>query len=932
MELNIHNNRNNPVWMKKYEMEKAKAIVHVEFCCSLYERQIKRGRHFLHEHPWSAKSWGLWKVDKLLKHPAVSLVQGHMCQFGMETWDDRKAGTNGPVKKPTGFMTSSQCIAAELNRTCDNSHTHIPLVGGRAAGAATYPRGLCQAISRGLLRQKVLDKSRMVRTGNMSRHETIGFLQALHRGANGKLRISNLCQRSDGSVRPVGNWPEHWYDGVHEPDGGSDVRGVRPQCGTDILCKEMSGLAVRGGEEVAWDDVADAGLDPKEVKAARKVEMEYFDKLKVYDRVSRSDVLKTGGKLIGVRWVDVNKGDATDRNYRSRLVGREFNAGRDDTLYASTPPLEALRVVTSYAATEVPGEERREIIVCDVRRAYVYAKINRDVYVELPAEDPHHGGDLVGKLRLCLYGTRDAAKSWQETLSAHLESVGFSRGRGHPSVFHHPERRIRALVHGDDYVASGASVDLEWFKSELEKAYEIQTQHIGYAKGRPREGKVLNRILRCTEGGFEIEADPRHAELVMEQMQVEAEKSVSTPGVSGAEEDDLEADEKSQGELIRSYRGLAARCNYLGPDRPDALFAIKEGCREMAKPTTGSWRRLMRIAKYFKKRPRLVWKFAMQPEPKEISVYTDADWAGCRRTRKSTSGGVILLGGHCVKAWSKTQAVIAKSSAESELYSVIKGSCEGLGMQTLMSDMGAEVGISLHLDATAAKGILERSGLSKVRHIDVNQLWLQEQCARKIVPLTKVDGTRNPSDLLTKHLSVAVIDKHLECLNLEYREGRSDKAAKLHEISKAQRQKQHEDQKGLFVFQNGRADDWGERGENKRWSRLHRTPRLALFTPFKIPRGPGRKTKLSAVRITRGIDEQGNKFSIRDDWTNPDCSHRILNKKWVGETYFDVDPEEDLGLGGDYRRQRDRAQPSPASTRQPKTATARVSWADMDSD
>ena len=388
----------------------------------------------------------------------------------------------------------------------------------------------------------------------------------------------------------------------------------------------------------------------------------------------------------------------------------------------------------------------------------------------------------MGKPRLCLYGTRDAAKSWQETLSAHLVSVGFSRGRGHPSVFHHKERGIKAMVHGDDYVASGSSKSLEWFKTELEKAYEIKTQHIGCAKGRPREGKVLNRIIRCTEEGFEIEADPRHAELVMEQMQVDGEKCVSTPGVSGVEEDDADDDEELLGAAIKEYRGLAARCNYLGPDRPDALFAIKEGCREMSKPTTGSWRRLMRIAKYFKKRPRLVWRFDMQPEPTEISVYTDADWAGCRRSRKSTSGGVILLGRHCVKAWSKTQAVIAKSSAESELYSVIKGSCEGLGMQTLMDDLGVTIDINLHLDATAAKGILERSGLSKVRHIDVNHLWLQEQCTRKIIPLTKVDGTKNPSDLLTKHLSVAVIEKHLECLNLQYREG-SEKAAKLHVIT-----------------------------------------------------------------------------------------------------------------------------------------------------
>ena len=62
-------------------------------------------------------------------------------------------------------------------------------------------------------------------------------------------------------------------------------------------------------------------------------------------------------------------------------------------------------------------------------------------------------------------------------------------------------------------------------------------------------------------------------------------------------------------------------------------------------------------------------------------------------------------------------------------------------MQTLMDNLGVTIDINLLLDATAAKGILERSGLSKVRHIDVNHLWLQEQCARKIVPLTKVDGT-----------------------------------------------------------------------------------------------------------------------------------------------------------------------------------------------
>ena len=71
-----------------------------------------------------------------------------------------------------------------------------------------------------------------------------------------------------------------------------------------------------------------------------------------------------------------------------------------------------------------------------------------------------------------------------------------------------------------------------------------------------------------------------------------------------------------------------------------------------------------------------------------------------------------MIGLHCVKAWSKTQAVVAKSSAESELYGVVRGACEGLGLKTLLQDLGCSSDIRLHLDATAAQGILERSGIS----------------------------------------------------------------------------------------------------------------------------------------------------------------------------------------------------------------------------
>ena len=81
----------------------------------------------------------------------------------------------------------------------------------------------------------------------------------------------------------------------------------------------------------------------------------------------------------------------------------------NDALYASTPSLEALRLIISHAATHAEDGVRRMVMVNDVARAYFYAKINRDVYIELPKEDPKADPNMLGRLRLCLYGTRDAA-------------------------------------------------------------------------------------------------------------------------------------------------------------------------------------------------------------------------------------------------------------------------------------------------------------------------------------------------------------------------------------------------------------------------------------------------------------------------------------------------------------------------------------------
>ena len=149
------------------------------------------------------------------------------------------------------------------------------------------------------------------------------------------------------------------------------------------------------------------------------------------------------------------------------------------------------------------------------------------------------------------------------------------------------------------------------------------------------------------------------------------------------------------------------------------------------------------------------------------------------RTRRSTSGGVARLGRHIAKCWSKTQSVVALSSAEAEWTGICQAAGEGLGLQALCRDLGFEVALRIHTDSTAAIGICRRRGLGRVRHLAVADLWLQDKLRTKDFQLLKVAGSDNVSDLLTKHLDRSTHMKHLNNLGLEFEEGRAASAPQI---------------------------------------------------------------------------------------------------------------------------------------------------------
>ena len=139
-----------------------------------------------------------------------------------------------------------------------------------------------------------------------------------------------------------------------------------------------------------------------------------------------------------------------------------------------------------------------------------------------------------------------------------------------------------------------------------------------------------------------------------------------------------------------------------------------------------------------------------------------------------------MLGSHCIKHWSSTQASVALSSGEAEFAGVIRGAGQGLGYKALLQDLGVGARLRVWTDSSAAIGICNRQGLGKLRHLDTHTLWIQQAVRTGRVDLRKVLGEENPADLLTKHsLSRQRLEKLVELHGCKYLGGRAASAPQV---------------------------------------------------------------------------------------------------------------------------------------------------------
>ena len=119
-------------------------------------------------------------------------------------------------------------------------------------------------------------------------------------------------------------------------------------------------------------------------------------------------------------------------------------------------------------------------MVIDVKKAFLYGVINRNVYIELPDEDPEsQKGTLVGKLDKAMYGTRDAPAMWQEELERTMTASGFVASVAIPCVYQHPELGVSAVAHVDDILLVGPKEGLYEARRRMEARYKLKSNFIG---------------------------------------------------------------------------------------------------------------------------------------------------------------------------------------------------------------------------------------------------------------------------------------------------------------------------------------------------------------------------------------------------------------------------------------------------------------------
>lgn len=254
---------------------------------------------------------------------------------------------------------------------------------------------------------------------------------------------------------------------------------------------------------------------------------------------------------------------------------------------------------------------------------------------------------------------------------------------------------------------------------------------------------------------------------LLHRVHMENCKSVSTP-MSVTDKLARDYGKVLSGDDAFKYRSMVGGLQYLTLTRPDISFTVNKVCQYLSKPTDVHWEAVKRILRYIKGtvNTRL---HIRKSNSTLLSVFTDADWAGCLDYRRSTGGFAVFLGPNLISWSSRKQPTVSRSSTEAEYKALANGTAEAIWVQSLLKELRVcqprpPVLWCDNLGATylTANPVFH----ARTKHIEVDFHFVRERVAMGALDVRFISSNDQIADGFTKPATRNMLDRLRYNLNL----------------------------------------------------------------------------------------------------------------------------------------------------------------------
>lgn len=384
----------------------------------------------------------------------------------------------------------------------------------------------------------------------------------------------------------------------------------------------------------------------------------------------------------------------------------------------------------------------------DVKTAFLNGELEEEVYVTQPTgfEEKKHPYKVL-RLHKALYGLKQAPRAWNSKLDKCLKALGFARCPHEHAVYRRKnEGNVMIVgVYVDDLILTGENRDaINHFKREMHQKFEMSDLGLlSYYLG-------IEVIQTATSISL---CQTRYAKVILEKLGMRECNPCQLPM-----EPRSKMSKYSEGEAYvdeTQYRSVIGSLRYLINTRPDITFSVGVMSRYMEKPTSTHMAAVKQILRYVKGTLNLGCVYLKGQPERSLVGYSDSDLAGDVDDRKSTTGVVYFLGRSPVTWVSQKQRVVALSSCEAEYIAATSGTCQGLWLGKVLSNIEGEDQrrATLRVDNKSAIALAKNPvHHDRSKHIDTRYHFIRECVQTGDINLEYVRTEEQLADLLTKPL------------------------------------------------------------------------------------------------------------------------------------------------------------------------------------